>query len=189
MDWENDIEECLKVLQGGGIILYPTETGWGIGCDATNETAVNKIVGLQEGGRDDRMVVLVADEREVLKYAASPDLALFDYLQLSRHPVAVIYEGAIGLADNLLEEDGSVTIRICNDPFCRHLIRRFRKPVVYATAAFKSEVKPVLFNEINDLVKSGVDYVVLFGQNEFDIFCPAQLIKWVSGKAEVIRHN
>src|SRR5688572_11404033 len=129
-DFDNDINKCLEVLQSGGLILYPTDTIWGIGCDATNATAVEKIYTLKQRPDEKAMIVLVAAERDVLKYVASADLAVFDYINDQPKPTTVIYDGAIGLAENLPAPDGSIAIRICNEVFCRHLLKRFRKPLV-----------------------------------------------------------
>src|SRR5690349_4409775 len=133
-DFETDIEHCLDVLEQGGIILYPTDTVWGIGCDATDTTAVQKIYALKARPDSKSMIVLVAEEKDILKYVASPDIAVFDYLQKTNKPTTVIYDGAISLADNLIAADGSIAIRIVRDKFCRHLIKRFRKPIVSTSA-------------------------------------------------------
>src|SRR5687767_6525664 len=110
MNFEKDIEQCLQVLKSGGLILYPTDTVWGIGCDATDEQAVAKIYALKKRADHKAMIVLVADEREILQYVAAPDLQVFDYLEQTAKPTTVIYDGAIGLADNLTGADGSVGI-------------------------------------------------------------------------------
>src|SRR5258705_13753787 len=101
VDFQHDIEQCLHILKNGGIILYPTDTIWGIGCDATNAKAVEKIYELKKRPDEKAMIVLMADEKEVLQHVASPDLQLFDYLKQIKKPTTVIYEGAIGLAGNL----------------------------------------------------------------------------------------
>src|SRR6476619_4860901 len=129
-DFENDISNCLKILQSGGLILYPTDTIWGIGCDATNEEAVVKIFDLKKRPGQKGMIILVADEKDILQYVASPDLQLFDYLHKTVKPTTVIYDNGIGIARNAINQDGSVAIRVCNDEFCKHLIKRFRKPVI-----------------------------------------------------------
>src|SRR5688572_13176891 len=107
VDFENDIVECLSVLKSGGIILYPTDTVWGIGCDATNSVAVEKIYALKQRPDEKAMIVLVAEEREILQWVAAPDLVVFNYLEEQSKPTTVIYEHAIGFADNLLAADGS----------------------------------------------------------------------------------
>jgi L-threonylcarbamoyladenylate synthase len=187
VDFEKDIEQCLKVLNNGGLILYPTDTVWGIGCDATNAAAVEKIYTLKKRPDEKAMIVLVADEREVLKYVAAPDLQVFDYLQEAKKPTTVIYEGAIGLADNLVARDGSIAIRICSDVFCRHLIKRFRKPIVSTSANISGEPTAKLFADISAEIKKGTDYIVNHRQDDTTIAAPSSVIKWNNGVAEVLR--
>lgn len=185
--FEKDIEHCLEVLRKGGLILYPTDTVWGIGCDATNDEAVEKIYALKQRPGHKAMIVLVADERDVLQFVASPDLQVFDYLQTAVKPTTVIYEGAIGLADNLLGEDGSIAIRICTDDFCRHLLRRFRKPIVSTSANVSGSSSNGLFTSISDSIKDGVDYIVQYRQNDKTIAEPSAVVKWENGAVTVIR--
>lgn len=181
IDFTNDIESCLKVLQAGGTILYPTDTIWGIGCDATNNDAVEKIIQLKQRPLEKSFVVLVADERDVLQYTAAPDLAVFDYLETCEQPTTVIYENALGIAENAVAADGSVAIRICKDEFCRHLIKRFRKPIVSTSANISGMAPPKKFIEINDAIKQGVDYVVQYRQNDMSDVQPSAIIKWKDG--------
>lgn len=185
--FEKDIEESLKILKDGGLILYPTDTVWGIGCDATNELAVAKIYKLKKRADEKGLIVLVADERDVLQYTASPDLSVFDYLEQTKKPTTVIYEGAIGLADNLVGPDGSVAIRICEESFCKHLIRRFQKPIVSTSANISGDPAPKIFSEIADTIKNGVDYIVAYRQTDISIAMPSALIRWENGKALIIR--
>lgn len=185
--FETDIEKCLQVLKNGGLILYPTDTVWGIGCDATNEKAVERVYALKKRPDEKAMIVLMADEREVLQYVASPDLQVFDYLQETKKPTTVIYGGAIGLADNLVAQDGSIAIRICNEEFCRHLIKRFRKPVVSTSANISGKPTAKIFTDIEDEIKDGVDYVVNYRQDDKTIAAPSSVIKWDNGKVEVLR--
>lgn len=187
MNFEKDIENCLRVLWEGGIILYPTDTVWGIGCDATNEAAVEKIIALKQRPSSKSFVVLVTSERDVLQYTASPDLAVFDYLAQSKKPTTVIYEHALGLAESVLAGDGSVAMRICNDEFCRHLIKRFRKPIVSTSANISGYPSPALFNEINDVIINGVDYVVKYRQDDNIKAAPSSIIRWKNGNVVVIR--
>ncbi len=187
VDFENDIEECLKVLKSGGLILYPTDTVWGIGCDATNEKTVERIFQLKQRPDNKAMIVLVAEEKDVLNYVAAADLQVFDYLQQAKKPTTVIYEGAIGLADNLIGKDGSIAIRICNEAFCRHLIKRFRKPIVSTSANISGEPVAKIFAEISDEIKLGVDYVVNYRQDDNAFAEPSAVIKWHKGKVELLR--
>jgi len=186
-EFDNDIERALEILQTGGIILYPTDTIWGIGCDATNAGAAQKIIDLKQRPGQKSFVVLVASERDVLKYTAAPDLAVFDYLQTVEKPTTVIYEHALGLAENVINEDGSVAIRICTDDFCRHLIKRFRKPIVSTSANLSSEPSPGRFSEIPLVIKQGVDYIVQYKQASPDVSKPSAIVRWIKGKPEFIR--
>jgi L-threonylcarbamoyladenylate synthase len=186
-EMQKDIENALGILQSGGIILYPTDTVWGIGCDATNEDAVNKIIQLKQRPQHKSFVVLVTEEKDILHYTASPDLSVFDYLQSVKKPTTVIYQHALGLAQNVCNEDGSVAIRICNDEFCRHLIKRFRKPVVSTSANISGQPAAGNFSEIDVSIKQGVDYVVQYRQNEQILSQPSSIIKWINGNPEVIR--
>jgi len=177
-NFTQDIEQCLLVLRNGGIILYPTDTIWGIGCDATNKKAVERIFQLKNRSDEKAMIVLVADESEVLKHVANTDLRVFDYLKQKQQPVTVVYDGAIGLAENLVGKDGSVAIRICNDTFCKHLIKRFRKPIVSTSANFSGQPTARFFSEITGEIKNAVDYVVKYRQEDKKIASPSSVIKW-----------
>jgi L-threonylcarbamoyladenylate synthase len=187
MNFENDIEKCLEVLHNGGLILYPTDTIWGIGCDATNEAAVEKVYQLKKRDDEKALIVLVADERDVMQHVAAPDLALFDYLASTIKPTTVIYDGALGFADNLVPKDGTIAIRICHDEFCRHLLRRFRKPIVSTSANISGRPAPVNFKAIPEEIKKAVEYVVNFRQDEETSSQPSSLIKWDNGKVAVLR--
>jgi len=187
MNFENDILKSLEVLRNGGIILYPTDTIWGIGCDATNEDAVKKIYALKRRPNEKSMIVLVADEREVLRHVSQPDLQVFDYLKKTQKPTTVIYPGAIGFAGNLIGKDGSIAIRICTNEFCRHLIKRFRKPIVSTSANISGEPPPKNYSDISGQISGNVDYVVQYGRDNKTIAEPSSLIKWEKGKLIVLR--
>ena len=175
--FNTDIEACLRVLESGGLILYPTDTIWGIGCDATNEAAVEKIFALKKRIETKALIVLIADERSLLQYVASPHIEVFDYIQGVSKPTTIIYENAIGLAGNLLAEDGSVGIRICADEFCKHLIKRFRKPIVSTSANVSGFPPPKVFSDIDIAVKEGVDYVVHYRQDDTIPVEPSAVVK------------
>ena len=175
--FNTDIEACLRVLESGGLILYPTDTIWGIGCDATNEAAVEKIFALKKRIETKALIVLIADERSLLQYVASPHIEVFDYIQGVSKPTTIIYENAIGLAGNLLADDGSVGIRICADEFCKHLIKRFRKPIVSTSANVSGFPPPKVFSDIDIAVKEGVDYVVHYRQDDTIPVEPSAVVK------------
>jgi L-threonylcarbamoyladenylate synthase len=188
MEFEKDIESCLAVLQAGGLILYPTDTVWGIGCDATNASAVAKVYALKQRVATKSLIVLMADERDVLKYTSQPDLRVFDYLQTVSKPTTVVYEGAIGLADNLVNEDGTVAIRLVEENFCRHLIKRFRKPLVSTSANVSGKASPAFFREIDERIVDGVDYVVEYRREDETVREPSAIVRWNGdGGVTVIR--
>ena len=187
VDFENDILNSLDVLRRGGLILYPTDTIWGIGCDATNAEAIDRIYELKKRSDEKSLIVLVAAEKDILLYVSNPDLAVFDYLKSTHRPTTVIYEGAIGLADNLVSKDGSVAIRICHEEFCKQMIKRFRKPIVSTSANISGEPFPRNFSEVSHEIRSGVDYIVQFRQSDTAEAAPSALIKWKKGGAIIVR--
>jgi L-threonylcarbamoyladenylate synthase len=185
---DKDLEQALAALQAGGLIVYPTDTVWGIGCDATNEAAVSRVYALKQRAAAKSLIVLMADERDVLKYTSQPDLRVFDYLHTVKKPTTVIYAGAIGLAANLIPDDGTVAIRLVDDTFCRHLIKRFRKPIVSTSANISGEVTPAFYDEIDPRIISGVDYAVQHRRNDRTPREPSAIVKWnPNGVPTVIR--
>lgn len=186
--FEQDIGHCLAVLNEGGTILYPTDTIWGIGCDATSPEAVEKVFRIKERPAEKSMIVLVAEGKDILKYVANPDPAVFDFIKQASRPTTIVFEGAIGLASNLVATDGSVAIRVVNDAFCRHLIKRFRKPLVSTSANLSGDPAPARFTEILLPVRSAVDYVVHHRQDEEAPGVSSTVVKWNrDGTTTVIR--
>jgi L-threonylcarbamoyladenylate synthase len=176
MDFVQDIEHCLRVLREGGIILYPTDTIWGIGCDATNPEAVTRIFNLKKRPEKKALIVLMADERDIIQYVSAPDPQVAEYLKTVHKPTTVVYKGMIHLAENL-SEDGTIAIRLVEDAFCRQLIKRLRKPLVSTSANASGFKAPATFKEIGDEIKSGVDYIVKYRQDDQAIREPSSLIK------------
>jgi L-threonylcarbamoyladenylate synthase len=185
--FEQDVQKCLEELHAGGLILYPTDTIWGIGCDATNPEAVKKVYALKQREEAKSLIVLMADEREVLQWVAAPDLAVFDFVAVQSKPTTIIFEQALGLPENLLAADGSIAIRLVQDAFCRHLIKRLRKPLVSTSANISGQASPKNFEEVSDAIKQGVDYIVQWRQQEVQPAQPSQIIRWVTGKVDWIR--
>ena len=131
--------------------------------------------------------MLVADEKDVLKFVSMPDLMVFEYLKSAQKPTTVIYEGAIGLAQILVASDGTIGIRIVQDDFCRHLIKRFRKPIVSTSANISRAVTARIFSEISDEIKQSVDYVVQYRQDDARISEPSAVVKWEKNKLSILR--
>jgi L-threonylcarbamoyladenylate synthase len=187
MDFTPDVENCLITLRSGGLILYPTDTIWGIGCDATNAAAVKKIYELKKRPESKSLIVLMADEKDLLRYVTQPDLQVLGYLRTTSKPTTVIYKDPVGLADNLAGADGTIAIRLVKDDFCRHLVKRLRKPIVSTSANISGEPAPASFSGITDAVKQGVDYIVQYRQDDESPKQASAVIQWVNGKITVLR--
>ena len=185
--FEPDIQQCLIALQEGGTILYPTDTIWGIGCDATNANAVEKIIQLKNRPAEKSFAILVADDVQLMKYVASVDRKLLQYLQITQKPTTVIYERAIGFAGNVIADNGSVGIRICRDEFCKHLIKRFGKPIVSTSANISGMPSAPTFGEISQSIIDGVDYVVKYRQTDKNPAQASTIIQWKNGEINILR--
>lgn len=175
-------------MAAGGLILYPTDTIWGIGCDATNEEAVRKVYALKRRS-DHKAMLLLLDSSAKLNYYVQevPDVA-WDLIELADSPLTVIYSGARNVAPNLLAEDGSVGIRITQEEFSHKLCERFRKPLVSTSANVSGAPSPANFSEISDTIKSGVDYIVRYRQEDLSKAAPSHIIKLgAGGLVKIIR--
>jgi len=185
----DDIQACLEILQNGGLILYPTDTVWGIGCDATNEAAVKRIFELKKREDTKAMIVLVKDEQSILGYVNINEVQVFDYIKGIHKPTTVIYQNAKNLATNLMANDGSVAIRVCKDKFCQELIAQFGKPIVSTSANVSTFPTPFCFRDISLDILEGVDYVVKHRREETEMQQPSSIIKWdENGQLIIIRH-
>jgi L-threonylcarbamoyladenylate synthase len=188
MNFETDIEEALSVLQNGGLILYPTDTVWGIGCDATNAAAVAKIYALKKRSDEKSMIVLLADEKDIPNYVTQPNPKVFDYIKGIHKPTTFIYQNAINLAKNIISADGSIGIRITSDLFCKKLIRRFGKPLVSTSANISGYPAPAIYQDIDYEIKSGVDYIVQHRQDDVTAASPSAIVKLnADGSLTIIR--
>lgn len=173
-----EVETALSFLREGGVILYPTDTIWGLGCDAADAEAVKRIYQIKNREDSKSLIILVAEERDILQYVAAPDPAVFDFIEEQSRPTTIIFEHAVGLPDNLIAEDGSIAIRIVRDEFCRHLIKRLRRPIVSTSANISGQPSPQNFSEVSDEIKNAVDYAVKWRQNDDTPAQPSQIIKW-----------
>jgi L-threonylcarbamoyladenylate synthase len=188
IDFYSEVEVALNVLRRGEIILYPTDTIWGLGCDATNKEAIRKIYQIKQRDDSKSLIILVAEEREILQYVAAPDLAVFEFIAEQTRPTTIIFENAIHLPDNLIAEDGSIAIRIVKDEFCRHIIKRLRNPVVSTSANISGQPSPSFFDEVTEDIKKAADHIVQWRQEDKTPAQPSQIIKWKDGgKYEIIR--
>ena len=183
-----DIKKACEVMAAGGIILYPTDTIWGIGCDATNEKAVQRVYELKRRTDNKAMLGLMDSEAKLDRYVSDvPDIA-WDLISVSDKPLTIIYSSAKNLATNLLGADGSVGIRITNEEFSKKLCERFRKPLVSTSANVSGEPSPANFSEVSEVIKEGVDYTVSYRQDDMSKAAPSGIIKLgAGGLVQVIR--
>jgi len=187
-DFKEDITNALETLRNGGIILYPTDTIWGIGCDATNHSAVKRVYDIKQREDSKSMLVLLENPNLILSYIEEMPEVAWDLIEFAEKPTTIIYDRAKNLAKNLIAEDGSIGIRITREPFTMQLIQRFRRPVVSTSANISGQPSPVNFDSISDEIKSKVDYIVKYRQEETQNPSPSSIIKLgVSGLIKIIR--
>ncbi|MDP4267625.1 MAG: L-threonylcarbamoyladenylate synthase [Bacteroidota bacterium] len=185
---QEQIKNSLETLKKGGIILYPTDTVWGIGCDATNEKAVEKIYNLKRRKESQSMLILLDNENKLSRYVdVVPDIA-YQLIECSEEPITIIYPDARNMAKNLINEDGSIGIRIVKNDFCKKLIGLLNKPIVSTSANISGEKTPKRLNEISEMIISGVDYIVDLPGFEEGTGKPSSIIKLeVNGEFKIIR--
>ena len=164
--FQEDIEKAAQTVKEGGVILYPTDTIWGIGCDARNPEAVQKIFDIKKRDDSKSLIVLVSSENMLLRYVKDIPEISWDILAYSERPTTIIYDSPIGVARNVLATDGSLGIRIVKDDFCRRLIERIRTPLVSTSANLSGEPSPAFFAEISPEIRQGVDYTVQYRQED-----------------------
>lgn len=168
-------------MREGGVILYPTDTIWGIGCDATNEDAVRRVYEIKQRQDSKAMLVLVDSSVKVDFYVRDVPEVAWDLIDLADKPLTIIYSGARNLAANLLAEDGSVGIRVTNEDFSKRFCQQFRKAIVSTSANISGQPSPKNFSEISEEVKSAVDYIVGYRQEEMSNPKPSSIIKLDKG--------
>ena len=187
-NWIEDIKKACQVMQDGGVILYPTDTIWGIGCDATNEEAVRRVYEIKHRADSKAMLVLVDSAVKVDFYVQDVPAVAWDLLDVADKPLTIIYSGARNLASNLLAEDGSVGIRVTGEEFAKARCFRFRKAMVYTSANVSGQPSPRTFAEISDEIKNAVDYVVEARRTEAGPARPSSIIKLgQGGEVKIIR--
>jgi L-threonylcarbamoyladenylate synthase len=185
---QNDLKKALEVLKAGGIILYPTDTIWGIGCDASNEKAVERIYRIKKREDSKSMLVLMENPALLERYVDDVPEVAWDLVEISSTPLTVIYPKAKNMAANLIAEDGSIGIRFTKEEFTMKLLQQFRRPIVSTSANISGEKSPAFFGEISEEIKSQVDYVVEYRQDDKTPAQPSSIIKLgPGGQIDIIR--
>lgn len=183
-EFGRDATEAVKVLRSGGVILYPTDTVWGLGCDATNAQAVRRIYEIKQRAENKSLIILVNSVPMLERYVDNPPEVALQMAELSEKPMTVIYDRGRSLAEGVASADGSVGVRVCSDPFCDALITGLRKPLVSTSANISGNSTPAIFDDISEEVKGAVDYVCLWRQDDRSRSKPSSVIK-VSGNGVV----
>ena len=184
----DDLKKALEILKDGGVILYPTDTVWGIGCDATNAEAVQKIYEIKKREDSKSMLVLMENPALLGRYVDEVPEVAWDSVEISSTPLTVIYPNAKNLAKNLIAEDGSVGVRFTKEKFTSQLLQRLRKPLVSTSANISGEKSPAIFDEISEEIKNAVDYVVEYRQDDISLAKPSSIIKLGSGgRIDILR--
>jgi L-threonylcarbamoyladenylate synthase len=187
-EMKEDIDNALRILNNGGIILYPTDTIWGLGCDATNETAVAKINKLKGRSEEKSLIVLLDSDHKLQSYVNEIPEVAYQLIEYAENPLTIIFDGAKNLAKAAINTDGSIGIRIVKHPFCEQLLQRFRKPIISTSANISGKVSPKFFDEIEPEIINCVDYVVQFEQDNHTPKKPSTIIKLgPSGQFKLLR--
>lgn len=188
MTFKEDLSNSIKALKDGKIILYPTDTVWGIGCDAVNAEAVAKIFRIKSRSDSKSLIVLVDSEFMLQRYVREIPAVASQIINISEKPITIIYPGSRNLAPGVPAEDGSVGIRITDDPFCCELIGRFRKPIISTSANISGEPSPVHFGEISQTIIDAADYVVWHRRDDRQKHIASPVIKVeTNGEIKIIR--
>ena len=183
---KEEIKNCVEVLTNGGIILYPTDTIWGIGCDATNEKAVKKIYELKKRSKSKALIILISEYANIYKLLDQVSPNAYEYMKTSK-PTTVIFDNVKNISKHAIAKDGSAAIRLTNDIFCKKIINKLDKPIISTSANISGEKNPKSFAEINEDLKKNVDYIVNLRQEEI-METPSSIIKiYDDGKIEKIR--
>ena len=176
-EFADDIRNALKALRAGGVILYPTDTVWGLGCDATDAEAVRKIYEIKKRASGKSLIVLVNSAGMLTRYVDQPPEVALQMAELSDKPLTIVYDRGRSLAEGVASADGSVGVRISHDPFCDELITALRHPLVSTSANLSGGDAPANFDEIEDEVKASVDYICLWRQDDRSRAKPSSVIK------------
>jgi L-threonylcarbamoyladenylate synthase len=185
---KDEINETIEILKEGGLILYPTDTIWGLGCDATNPEAVEKLYKLKQRVAEKSMSILVCNDAMINKYIPEIPEVSWDLIDAAEKPLTIIYPAAKSIAKNILATDGSIGVRLIKDEFCNNLIFKYRKPIVTTSANISGGETPTCFGDIHPDIVKGADHIVNMRQNETNNTKPSTLIKLkMNGEVTVLR--
>ena len=183
-----EITKSLEILKSGGTIVYPTDTIWGIGCDATNEAAVEKVFTAKQRQDSKSLIILLDDAIKIPDYVKDVPEMAWDLIDLATTPLTIIFDGAKNLAKNLIAPNGSIAIRVTADPFCKELIKKHKKPITSTSANISGGISPTCFADIDESILKQADYVVNLRRTEKSNIKPSSIIKiFENNRFEIIR--
>jgi L-threonylcarbamoyladenylate synthase len=184
----DEVKKAFEIVQQGGIILYPTDTIWGIGCDASNTEAIEKIFALKQRAQEKSMIILLDTENKLESYVKDVPAIAYDLIEFAENPLTLVMPGAKNISPALIAGDGSVGVRVSKHPFCQQLIQRLRKPLVSTSANISGHPSPQNFMQISADIIEGVDYVVDIDQQDVSVKKPSTIMRLdPSGMFEFIR--
>ena len=188
MDRKQDIQKAVETLRAGGIIIYPTDTIWGIGCDATNVDAVARIYKMKQRDDSKAMICLVDSDARLQRYVRDVPNVAWDIMDLATKPITLILDGAVNLAPNLIADDGSIAMRITHEDFSRELCYRFQKPIVSTSVNISGMPAAKKFGEISEELLKQADYVCWSRRQEKQPHTPSSIIRLTKdGVVEIVR--
>jgi L-threonylcarbamoyladenylate synthase len=175
--FKEEIEKTVTVLRDGGVILYPTDTIWGIGCDATNAKAVEKIFAIKKRPESQSMIILLHDVDMIKDFASDVPEIAYDLINNTRQPFTIIYKKAKNLAPKVIAADGTIAIRVVEKPFVAQLIEAFGKPIVSTSANISGRPAPIVFKNISESIIKEVDYIVDYYRDIIEGTQPSMIIR------------
>ncbi len=188
MNRQDDIKKAVEVMKNGGVILYPTDTVWGIGCDATNAEAVAKVYKIKQRDDSKALICLVDSDARLQRYVCNAPEVAWNVMELATKPTTVIFDEAVNLAPNLIAEDGSIAMRITNEEFSKELCYRFQKPIVSTSANISGQPAAQNYCDISEELLNAVDYVCFSRRQEHKPHTPSSIIKIKNnGEIDIIR--
>ncbi len=188
MNQQDDIKKAVEVMRQGGVILYPTDTVWGIGCDATNPEAVARVYKIKHRDDSKALICLVDSEARLQRYVRNVPEVAWQVMELATQPTTVILDNATGLAENLIAEDGSIAMRITGEPFSKELCYRFQKPIVSTSANISGQPAAENYKDISEELINSVDYVCYSRRQEKKPHTPSKILRIrLNGEVEIIR--
>lgn len=185
----DDVRRCAEILRKGGVLVYPTDTIWGIGCDATDSEAVRRIYSLKKRSDSKAMIILVDSVEMLERYIDGIPEVAYQLIEAAVTPMTIVYDKGIGIAPELLAEDGSIGIRLTSDPFCKALCRALRHPIVSTSANISGSPSARFYSDISEEIISGADCVAHWRRNDRSVSAPSSVIKLsAGGEIKILRH-